>query len=457
MHRCTRAATVRKEVGALSDTRYARSGDLFIAYRVAGDGPHDLLLAPGYMSHVEQNYEWPAAAAMVETLASFSRVIVFDRRGSGLSDRLRESGNFDEIIEDISAVLDDAGSERATLVGFNDAGPMCCVYAATHPERTSALVLFNSYARGRRDDDYPWALADEEHAAVLKVYEEHFGRRPVALGVLNPPLRKDPAFRRWVGRAQRYGASPGAAITWYRMAMEVDIRSVLPTIRVPTLVLHRPASSPWVAGAARHLAENIPDARLVEQPGNELGTAGIGDWRAFVAELQQFVTGSRKSLEADRVLATVLFTDIVGSTQRALRAGDQHWRDTLTAHNFIVRRLLAEHDGREVNTTGDGFVATFDRPGAAIRCAVDIRRALQEGSVEVRAALHAGEVEVLGDDIGGIAVHIASRILSAAGPAEILVSSTVRDLVAGSGIAFDDRGEQELKDLPEAWHLYAVA
>ena len=442
-------------MSALSDTRFARSGDLYIAYRTMGDGPHDLLLAPGYMTHVEQNFEWPAYRDLIGALANFSRVIVFDRRGSGLSDRLREHGNSDEMIEDITAVLDDAGTERATLVGTNDGGPMCTVYAATHPERTSALVLFNSYARGRRDDDYPWALTDEEHATVLELYAQHFGRRPVALGTLNPPLRRDPAFRRFMGRAQRYGASPGAAIAWYRMAMELDIRDILPTVRVPTLVLHRPASSPWLAGAARHLAQAIPQASLVEQPGTELHALG-GDWRAFVTEVQEFVTGSRTTLSADRILATVLFTDIVGSTEQAMRTGDARWRETLTTHNATVRQLLREHGGREVKTTGDGFLATFDRPGAAIRCAAAIREGVLEAGIDVRAALHAGEVEVLGDDIGGIAVHIASRILGVTRPGEVLVSRTVRDLVAGSRIRFTDAGEHTLKDLPEPWALYAV-
>ena len=453
---CAGNGSLAGPVAALSDTRYARSGDLYIAYRVAGTGPPDVVLSPGYLTHVEQNFEWPPYAGFVEALSAFARVIVFDRRGSGLSDRLRESGNFDEMIEDISAVLDDVGSERAALLGFVDGGPVCAVYAATHPERTSALVLSDSYACGTRTDDYPCAPSAEEHAETLRRYESGYGRRPIGASVIAPTRVGEPAFRRWLLRAQRYGASPAAAMRWYRMTMEVDIRDILPAIRVPTLVLYRNEGLESSRAAARFLADNVPDARLVGLPGD--GMIGFGtDWRRAAAEIEQFVTGSRKSLGADRVLATVLFTDIVGSTEHALRFGDQRWRDVLADHDRAVRARLAEHGGREVKTTGDGFVATFDRPGGAIRCAAAIRDALAEADLQVRAGLHAGEVEVLGDDIGGIAVHIASRILGLAGAGEILLSRTVRDLVAGSGIGFADRGEHALKGLPEPWQLYEVA
>lgn len=450
------SANLALEVTRLSDTRYARSGGLFIAYRVAGTGPIDLLLSPGYLTHVEQNFEWPPYAAFVEALASFSRVIVFDRRGSGLSDRLRDNGNIDEVMDDIAAVMDAVGSERAALVGLNDGGPVCTVYAAAHPERCSALVLFNSYARGTRTDGYACAPSAEEHAETLRRYEATFGRRPFAAGVVAPGLAHDPEFLRWLLRAQRYGASPGAAMDWYRLTTTIDVRGVLGTIRVPTLVLHRTEGREAVTAAARHLAASIPGARLLGLPGKD--PIGVADsWRSDAAEIEQFVAGSRRSLEADRIMATVLFTDIVGSTGHAVRSGDRRWTELLSVHNVAVRRILSEHGGREVNTTGDGFVATFDRPGAAIRCATAIRNASSGDGLEVRAALHAGEVEVLGEDIGGIAVHIAARILALCEPGEVLLSRTVRDLVAGSGIAFDDRGVHALRGLPEEWQLYAVA
>jgi class 3 adenylate cyclase len=442
-------------VSSLSDTQYARSGDLFIAYRVAGTGPTDVLLAPGYLSHVEQNFEWPPYAAFIDALASFARVIVFDRRGSGLSDRLRDNGNFDEVMEDISAVLDAVGSKRAAMIGVLDGGPVCSVYAAAHPERCSALILFGSYARGTRAPDYEFAPSEEEHEETLRRYELAFGRRPFAARVVAPGLADDPQFLRWLLRAQRYGASPGAAMDWYRMTAALDIREVLPTIRVPTLVMHRTERRAPASAAAEHLAANIPGARLVGLPGADpLGTGP--QWRSDAAEIERFLTGSQKTLTADRVLATVLFTDIVGSTGHATRLGDERWREVLARHDLIVRRLLDDHGGREVNTTGDGFLATFDRPGAAIRCATAIRDEVSEAGVEVRAALHAGEVEVRGSDIGGIAVHIASRILGLAGPGEVLLSRTVRDLVAGSGLAVVDRGEHSLKDLQEPWRLYVV-
>ena len=442
-------------MAALSDIRYARSGDLFIAYRVAGQGPPDVLLSPGFLTHVEQNFEWPPYRAFVEALASFARVIVFDRRGSGLSDRLRDDGNFDEMIEDVTAVLDHVGSKRAALVGISDGGPLCSVYAATHPHRTSALVLQASYACGTAVDGYDCAPTADEHAATLRRYETAYGRRPFGARVIAPSTADDPAFRRWLLRAQRYGASPAAAMAWYRLTMLIDIRDVLPTIRVPTLVLYRTEGLPRLTAAARHLAASVPDARLAELPGD--APLGMGDeWREDAAQVQQFVTGSRTALQVDRILATVLFTDIAGSTEQALRVGDHRWREMLEIHNDQTRRLLEQHRGREIKSTGDGFLATFDRPGAAIRCATAIADAVAKHGLTVRAAIHAGEIELLKDDIGGIGVHIASRILDATDPGEVRVSRTVRDLVAGSDLTFSDLGEHSLKDLPEPWRLYRV-
>jgi class 3 adenylate cyclase len=441
----------------IPETQYAKSGDLYIAYQVVGSGPIDVVLAPPFMSHIEQNWEWPPRAHLQRRLASFSRLITFDRRGTGLSDRISVFATFDELMDDIRAVMEAAGSERAALIGMAEGGPMCALFAATHPERTSALVLYGTYAKATRSPDYPWAPTPEHHRRVLDTYDRKWGREPVGVGKLAPSLYSDERFRRFLARAERYAVSPGAAIAWYRTTTEIDIRHVLPTIRIPTLVCHRTGDRMFDISGARYMAEQITDARFVELSGEDVSYATTPAADQLADEIEVFLTGQRGKHEIDRVLATVLFTDIVGSTERVAQVGDRRWRETLEAHNEIVRGQLEAFRGREVKTVGDGFLATFDGPARAIRCAETIREEVRALGLEVRAGLHTGECEIADGDVRGIAVHIGARIAAMAGASEILVSNTVKDLVVGSGIEFEDRGSHALKGLPGEWRLYAVA
>jgi class 3 adenylate cyclase len=438
-------------------TQYARSGDLFIAYQVFGEGPFDLVFAPGWMSHVEQNWEWPDYERFLKRLAGFCRVIPFDRRGTGLSDRITVLATFEEMMDDIRAVMDAVGSERAALFGGVEGGAQAAVFAATHPDRTSALIFGGAFAKRTWAPDYPWAPPPEAHQMVLEAYEKRWGRDTIGLSLIAPDLQgqERERFGQWLGRAQRYGVSPGAAIAWYRMTTQIDVRHVLPAIHVPTLVLHRVGDRAVDIGNARYLAEHIAGARLVELPGSN-HFPFIGDVDRMGDEIEEFLTGSRRVTEADRILATVLFTDIVGSTQRAADLGDRRWREVLDAHDAAVRRELERHRGREVKTTGDGVLATFDGPARAIRCAVGMSEAMRPLGIDIRAGLHTGECEVRGEDVGGIAVHIGARVASLAAPGEVLVSSTVKDLVIGSEIRFADRGAHPLKGVPGEWRLYAV-
>jgi class 3 adenylate cyclase len=442
----------------IPEIRYAKSGDLYIAYQVLGSGPLDLVVAPAFMSHVEQNWEWPARARMWHRVASFSRLIIFDRRGTGLSDRVSALASFDEMMDDIRAVMDAAGSERAALFGTAEGGPMCALFAATYPDRTSALVLYGTYAKGTESADYPWAPTEEHHRVVIETYDRKWGRKPVGVGKMAPSLYEDEAFRQWIVRAQRYAVSPGGAIAWYRMTTEIDIRHVLPAIRVPTLVCHVAGDRLFDVRGARYMAERIPGANYVELAGQDsLFGAVPGKSDALVDEIEEFLTGHRGAPEIDRVLATVLFTDMVSSTERASELGDRRWRDVLDSHDSISRREVERFRGRLVNTTGDGVLATFDGPARAISCARAIGDEVVKLGVEIRAGLHTGEVELRGEDVGGIAVNLAARVMGKAGPGEVLASSTVKDLVVGSGIEFEDRGSHELKGVPGEWRLYAVA
>jgi class 3 adenylate cyclase/pimeloyl-ACP methyl ester carboxylesterase len=439
-----------------TETRYARSGDLWIAYRVLGDGPIDLLFAPGYMSHLEQNMEWPAYARFLARLASFSRLIVFDRRGTGLSDRILSLGSFEEMMDDITAVLDAARSTRAALFGGAEGGPMCALFAATFPERTAALVLGASYPRRTKAPDCPWGLDEDDERRILDAYDTRWGMDTFGVRMLSPNDAADERFRRWHSQACRYAGTPASAKAWFRITMEIDVRDVLPAIRVPTLVVHRTADRVVPVEAGRYLAEHIPGARLIEYDGVDHYPFS-GDFEPMLADVEEFLTGSRRAPEPDRVLATVLFTDIVGSTELAAILGDERWTSLLADHHRVVRERLVAHRGREVRIAGDGFLATFDGPARAIRCASAIRDAVAALGVEVRAGLHTGEVELAGDGVEGIAVHIGARIAARADAGEILVSSTVRDLVVGSGIAFSERGRVELKGVPGEWAVHAVA
>ncbi len=439
-----------------AETRYARSGDLCIAYQVLGEGPIDLVFAPGYMSHLEQNQWWPPYASFLERMASFSRLIVFDRRGTGLSDRILALGSYDEMMDDIRAVMDAAGSELAALFGSAEGGPICALFAATFPERTSALILGHSYARRKWASDYRWGLDEETQQKVLSSYEEKWGSEDFALRALAPSSAEDERFRRWFAQACRFGGTPSSALAWFRVTMEIDIRHVLPAIRVPTLVIHRSGDRVIPVEAGRYLAAHIPDAKYVELEGAD-HLAFAGDADAGLDEVEEFLTGSRRHREPDRVLATVLFTDIVASTERAAELGDRSWTTLLADHHALVRDRLEQFRGKEIRIAGDGFLATFDGPARGIRCACAIRDGVRTLGIEIRAGLHTGEIELAETGVEGIAVHLGARIAALAQAGEVLVSSTVKDLVVGSGIEFAERGTHALKGVPGDWHVHLVS
>ncbi len=436
-----------------AQTSYAKSGDVHIAYRIFGDGPHDIVMMPGTLSHVELYWELPANEYILKRLTSFARVIVFDKRGQGLSDRVAEQ-TLEERIGDVRAVLDAAGSKRATVFGWSEGGPMSLMFAATYPERTSALVLFGTFASMKAE---PWALSQERFDQFLGAIEAHWGEG-VLVGINAPSLQSDKAFVQWFGRLERAAASPGAIVALLRADYESDVRHVLPSIRVPTLILHRKDDSAVPVAVGRYLARTISGAKYIELPGeNHLLQALEPDLLdRLLDEVEELITGTHHREDPDRVLATVMFTDIVRSTERAAELGDARWRELLSNYYAAVRKELTVFRGREVNTAGDGLLATFDGPNRAIRCACSVRERLRPLGLEVRTGLHTGECEMIGDDVGGIAVHIAARVAATAQPDEVLVSSTVKDLVAGSGLQFADRGMHGLKGVPGEWRLFLV-
>ena len=432
--------------------RYARNGSVRLAYREFGEGDTTLLWNPGWFSNVDLLDE-PASpvAAFIEQLAEATRVIVWDKRGTGLSDPAAHVPPLDERMDDLRAVLDAAQLDRPALFGMSEGGPMSLLFAATYPERASALVIYGSYAR------HP-ALSQEgrwnERRALM---DRAWGSGEYLLKFFTPGMANDEATRRRLGRFERQSASPAAAMAILAMNREIDTRDILPTIRLPTLVMHRIGDVATSVEAGRYLGRHIPGARYVELPGeNHIPVFEPDILDRIANETEEFLTGYRAGAELDRVLATVMFTDIVDSTKRAAALGDRMWRATLDRHDEIVRQQLARFRGREVKHTGDGFLATFDGPARAVRCAGAIADTVQPLGIAVRGGLHTGEIELKGDDIGGIAVNIAARVAAMAGPGETLVSSTVRDLVAGSGLRFDDRGRHALKGLPEDVQLYAA-
>jgi class 3 adenylate cyclase len=437
-----------------AETRYARSGEAHIAYQTVGSGPVDLILLPGAFSHVEHQWEEPSFARFLRRLASFSRLIVFDVRGTGLSDRAAELPTLEEQIDDVLAVLDAVDSERAALFGLSQGGGLAALFAAAHPDRTSALVLFGAYARSTWADDYPWGRTPENYETLMRTADEGWGSGAF-LPLVAPTMADDASFKLWWARLERLSGSPGAILAFLRMQREADVRHVLPAIRVPTLILQRNDDAYRNPGSGRYFAETIPGAKYVELSGRD-NLPYVGDQDAVLDEVEEFLTGARRAAEPDRVLATVLFTDIVGSTQRAAELGDRAWRDLLERHDALVRRELDRGRGREVDTAGDGFLATFDGPARAIRCAQAIAERVRDLGLEVRSGLHTGEIELAGDHVRGIAVHIGARAAALAGPGEVLVTSTVKDLVAGSGIEFEERGEHELKGVPGAWRIFLV-
>ena len=438
-------------------TRYARSGDTYIAYQVVGDGPRDLVMIPPFVSHLDVYWEEPSLTRFLARLASFSRLILFDKRGTGLSDRVATDAlpDLETRMDDVRAVMDAVGSERAALLGLSEGGPMSALFAATYPDRTTALVLYGTFASTIRDAEYPWAMAAEEREEVIEQMPLTWGLGEYA-DLLAPSVGEDPRFRKWWARLERMGASPGAAMSLRRMNGQIDLRPILSAIHVPTLVLHRNGDRDSSVEEGRYLAAHIPDAKFVELPGAD-HLPWIGDQDGMLDEVEEFLTGVRHGPDVDRVLATVLFGDMVGSTDRAAEIGDQRWRDVLDTYHSAVRRELDRFRGREVDTAGDGFLATFDGPARGIRCACTIRDTLNGLGLGIRSGLHTGECEVMREKLAGIAVHIGARVAGYADPGEVLVSSTVKDLVAGSGLQFVDRGTRKLKGVPGDWRLYAVA
>ena len=434
-------------------TKYAKSGDVHIAYRVFGEGPRDIVLIPGTISHVELYWELPTMDYVLKRLTSFARVIVFDKRGQGLSDRVAEQ-TLEERIGDVRAVMDAAGSDRATIYGWSEGGQMSLMFAATYPERTSALVLYGTYASIKAE---PWVVTREQFDGYLGVLEAHWGEGILVL--LNAPSRvNDKAFVQWFARLERATASPGAILALARANYEIDVRHLLPSVQAPTLILHRKGDALVPVEAGRDLAQHIPAAKYVELPGDDhlLQAFDQDVLDILLDEVEHLMTGALHRPEPDRVLATVLFTDIVGSTDQLSAKGDRKWMDVLEAHNELAKREIGRFRGRAVKSTGDGVLATFDGPGRAIRCAQSIAGSVEQLGLHVRAGLHTGECELVGADIGGIAVHIASRVASLAGADEVFVSSTVKDLVAGSGIQFEARGSHVLKGVPGEWALFSA-
>ncbi|MGN6665174.1 MAG: adenylate/guanylate cyclase domain-containing protein [Solirubrobacterales bacterium] len=438
-----------------AETRYADSDGVKIAYQVHGEGPLDLVFVPGFVSHLELLWEEPSVARFFRRLSSFARLIMFDKREQGLSDRAGRPPTLEDSMDDLQAVLAATGAERPALFGISEGGPMSILFAATHPERVSSLVLYGTYARVAKAPDFPQGVTEDAFDDWRdRVHREWGG--PAGIELWAPGAEGDAAFERWWSRLLRHGTSPSGATGLLDLYREIDVRPALPAIDVPVLVVHRAGDRLVPVFHGRYLAEKIPSARYVELEGDDHLWV-FGDQDAILDEVEEFLVGSRGAAEAERALATVLFTDIVGSTERAAQLGDRRWRQLLERHDAVVRRQLALHRGREVKTMGDGFLATFDGPARAIRCAAALREEVASLGVEVRAGIHTGEVELIGDDVGGMAVNIGARIGDLAGAGEVLVSSTVRELVVGSGLEFADRGVKRLKGAPGEWRLFAAS
>ncbi|MBA2385074.1 MAG: adenylate/guanylate cyclase domain-containing protein [Actinobacteria bacterium] len=444
------------------EVRYARSRDVNVAYAVMGDGPFDLVLVGGWVvSNLEWAWDGPAADFFT-SLARFSRLILFDKRGTGLSDRMQGVADLETRMDDVRAVMDACGSERAAVMGISEGGPMTALFAATYPQRVAAAVLYASRTCYRRTDDYPWGSTPEEWATAIERVEWRWRTDEAldeTLEELAPTLAHDPHTRRWWRRWLRTSVTPGAVAQYYSLYPGIDVRHILPSVRVPTLILHRRDDQAIAFDESRYAAARIPGAEFIELPGPD--HAWFVDPEQITAPVERFLhelwhRGEWDAVETERVLATVLFTDIVGSTTRAAELGDRRWREELERHHALVRRQLLRYGGRELDMAGDGIFASFDGPARAIRCARAIVGAVGELGLDIRAGLHTGECEVVDEKMAGIAVHIGARVAAAAAPGEVLVSSTVKDLVAGSGITFGDRGAAELKGIPGQWRLYAV-
>ena len=438
----------------LPTTQYAKSGGVNIAYQTVGNGPRDLVLVPGWVSNLDVFWEEPVLARMFARLASFSRLILFDKRGTGLSDRVSDMPSLEVRMDDVRAVMDAVGSQRAALFGYSEGGAMCALFAATYPARASALIMGGAFSRRTQAPDYPWGPTRAQSLAFADEVERDWGGA-VGMEARWPSQIHDERCRHWWGRWLRSSASPAAAAALLRMNMEIDIRHVLSAVRVPTLLLHSRNDRVIDFGASQYMYERIAGAKLVELNGIDHVPWGC-DSDVILDEIEEFLTGTRLGAEPDRLLVTVMFTDIVKATERAAVLGDRGWHDLLESHHALVRRELEHFRGREIDTAGDGFLATFDGPARAVRCACAISREVRRLGLEIRAGLHTGECEVMGSKVAGIAVHTGARVATHAQTGEVLVSSTVKDLVAGSGLSFQDRGMQRLKGIPGEWRLFAV-
>ena len=438
-------------------THYAKSGELSIAYQVVGDGPFDLVYVPGWISNIEVMWTEPTLARLLGRLASFSRLLLFDKRGTGLSDRVSNDHlpTLEQRMDDVRAVMDAARSERAAFFGHSEGCSMSVLFAATYPQRSIALALYGSFAKRLRSDDYPWAPTLEERLALADETERTWGE--VSLEYYVPSRADDETLRRWLSAYFRSGASPGAAAALMRMNSHNDVRAVLSAVRVPTLVIHASGDRDVKVEEGRYMAAHIAGARFIEIAGGDHIWFASPKADEIVDAIEEFFTGVRPTHEADRFLATVLFTDVVSGTTRAAELGDRRWGELVERHHALVRTELGHHRGVEVDTAGDGFFATFDAPGRAVRCGMAIRDGVRALGLEIRAGVHTGECEIIAGKTGGIAAIIGARVREQAAPGEVLVTSTVRDLTSGSGIAFDDRGSRALKGVPREWQLFAAS
>jgi DNA-binding winged helix-turn-helix (wHTH) protein/class 3 adenylate cyclase len=451
------AAEFPPELMRVPETRYALSGDVNIAYQTLGDAPLDLVFVMGWVSHLEYFWREPSVARFLRRLATFSRLILFDKRGTGLSDRvpLDQLPTLEQRMDDVRAVLEAVGSERAAIIGISEGGPLSALFAATYPERTSALVMIGTYAKRVRDEDYPWAPTWDERGEFLREMREHWGG-PVGIEERAPSKAHDPAFREWWAEYLRMGASPGAAVALTKMNAEVDVRHVLPTVRVPALVIHNRGDLCLKVEEGRYVASRIPGARFVELPGRD-HLPFFEDQETVLDEIEEFLTGARHAREPDRVLATLLFADIVGRDVRAAERGEARWRDLVARFRAHVSKEVKWFRGREIDVEGAGPLAAFDGPARAIRCACAVKEYAARLDIEVRAGLHTGECDLLeGGRVGGLAVEIGRAVRERAGAGEVLVSHTVKDLVAGSGITFEERGAHAFPGLPGDWRLFRV-
>ncbi|MFL6254038.1 MAG: alpha/beta fold hydrolase [Pyrinomonadaceae bacterium] len=445
------------ELMRVPETRYALSGDVNIAYQTLGDAPLDLVFVMGWVSHLEYFWREPSVARFLRRLATFSRLILFDKRGTGLSDRvpLDQLPTLEQRMDDVRAVLEAVGSERAAIIGISEGGPLSALFSATYPERTSALVMIGTYAKRVRDEDYPWAPTWEQRGEFLREMREHWGG-PVGIEERAPSKANDPAFREWWAEYLRMGASPGAAVALTKMNAEIDVRHVLPTVRVPTLVIHNRGDLCLKVEEGRYVASRIPGARFVELPGSDHLPFFEGQ-DAIVNEIEEFLTGARHTREPDSVLATLLFVNIIDRDVRAAERGTRGWRDLVRRFRAHVSKEIKWFRGREIDMEGAGPLATFDGPARAIRCACAVSEYAARLNIEVRAGLHTGECDLLeGGRVGGLAVEVGRAVRERAGPGEVLVSHTVKDLVAGSGITFEERGAHAFEGLPGDWRLFRV-